>query len=517
MLFSSYRSKLLVYTIAMMVLLAGSLIYTYSYVRNILLEEDDLHADIMAQIFHNQLEAEKIEYQRYADIVAEDLRIKEYMFVLMNVGGDPQSLKGAYERHFGWLPISRYVVVSRDKGEILVGREYPALGKTVLAILQDNSRGTFYTYGNYGLELIAVSTIVYHGRRLGSIAVSYFMDEAWLSRHKKNSGGELFLTQDSIVLGSSNQKYIGQPFRIEQHRAVFGENIFFVRPVQLSPTYGSIPKIWFGLPQTSLLKRLEKHRLTTMIIIMASLSIILFLGFSIMRNFTQPLSQLVKLTREVAEGNLPRLDKSVDKNEITELSNQFADMLQALREQQEEIRMVHAELEKSAITDSLTTFYNRRYLNDIFPKLMAQAGRGSLRLYALLIDLDNFKNINDTYGHICGDQCLQQFAACLTRVSRANDYLFRMGGEEFLVLALSDDSKGIVALGEKIRLAIEDLEVSCNEQSIRFTISCGISYALLGESLDETVNTMLSLADAALYRAKEEGRNRVRVDEHIQL
>jgi len=517
MLFSSYRSKLLVYTIAMMVLLAGSLIYTYSYVRNILLEEDNLHVDSMAQVFQSQMEAEKAEYQRYADIVSEDLRIKEYMFVIVGIGSEPQPLQDIYNRHFGWLPISRYVVVSRDKGEILVGRKHFDLGRTVLEILQHTNRGTFYTYGDYGLELVAVSSIVYRGRHLGNIAVSYLLDDAWLSRHKQNSNGELFFSQDGIVLDSSSRKYIGQPFRVENNRVAVGEDIFFVRSMPLLPVHGSIPKVWFSLPETSLLKRLEKHRLTTMVIILVSLSVILLLGFTIMRNFTQPLSQLVQLTREVAEGHLPRLDKAVEKNEITELSNQFADMLQALREHQKEIRIAHAELERSAITDSLTSLYNRRYLNNVFPKLIAQAERGSQRLYALLIDLDKFKNINDSYGHICGDRCLQDFSACLRHVSRANDYLFRMGGEEFLVLALSNDTKGIVALGEKIRLAIENLEVSCNEQTIRFTISCGISYAQPGEVSDENINSMLSLADAALYRAKEEGRNRVRVDEHLQI
>ncbi len=517
MLFSSYRSKLLVYIITMMVLLAGSLIYTYSYVRNILLQEDEHHVDSVAQIFLSQLEAEKIEYQRYADIVAEDLRIKEYMFVIVGIGSEAQPLKDIYDRHFGWLPISRYVVVSRDKGEMLVGREHADLGKTVLDILKHTDRGTFYSYGDYGLELIAVSPIVYRGRRLGSIAVSYFMDDAWLSRYMKNSGGELFLTQDGIVLGSSSRKYIGQPFKIDNSRVQLGKDIFFVRPMELSPVHGSIPKVWFSLPETSLMKRLEKHRKATMLIILASLSVILLLGFIIVRNFTEPLSQLVKLAGEVAAGNLPRLDKSVAKNEITELSNQFSDMLQALREQQKEIQIVHAELEKSAITDSLTGLYNRRHLNDIFPKLIAQAERSSQRLFALLIDLDKFKNINDTYGHVCGDKCLQDFSDCLRQVSRANDYLFRMGGEEFLVLALSDDTKGIVALSEKIRRAIENLEVECNGQIIRFTISCGISYAKPGESSDENLNSMLSLADAALYRAKKEGRNRVRVDEHIQV
>ncbi len=517
MLFSSYRAKLLVYTVGMMVLLAGSLIYTYSYVRNILMEEDNFHIESLAQIFHREMEAEKTEYQRYADIVAEDLRIKEYMFVIVGIGSESQPLNDIYERHFGWLPINRYVVVSRDKGEILVGREHADLGKTVLAILEDNNRGTFYTYGDYGLELIAVSPIIYRGRRLGSIAVSYLMNDAWLLENKQKSGGELFFTQDNIVLGSSAAKYIGQSFNVKNNHVVLEDDIFFSRLIQLSPLYGNIPKIWFTLPETSLLQRLEKHRLTTLIIIMISLTIILLLGVTIMRNFTQPLSQLVKLAGEVAEGNLPRLDKSAAKNEITELSNQFADMLQALREQQEEIKIVHAELEKSAITDSLTGLYNRRYLNDIFPKLIAQAGRGGQQLYALLIDLDKFKNINDTYGHICGDLCLQDFSDSLRQVSRANDYLFRMGGEEFLVLVLSDDTKGIVALSEKIRLAIESLEVSCNGLLVNFTISCGISYAQTGESIDENLNTMLSLADAALYRAKEEGRNRVRVDEKIKV
>jgi len=517
MLFSSYRSKLLVYTVAMMVLLAGSLIYTYSYVHNILLEEDDFHIESLAQIFHRELDSERTEYQRYADIVAEDLRVKEYMFVIVGIGSESAPLKDIYERHFGWLPISRYVVVSQDDNEILVGSEHVQLGKTVVDILQHNSRGTFYSYGEYGLELIAVSPIVYRGRQLGSIAVSYLMDDAWLLRNKQDGGGELFLTQDGIVLGSSSQKYIGQTFALENNRVMLEEDTFYARLMQLSSIHGSIPKIWFSLPETSILKRLEKHRLTTLIVIMLSLSVILLLGVTIVRNFTQPLSQLVKLASEVADGNLPRLDKSVEKNEITELSNQFADMLQALREQQEEIKKAHSALEKSAITDSLTSLYNRHYLNDIFLKLIAQAERSNIRLYALLIDLDKFKNINDSHGHVCGDQCLQDFSDCLRRVSRSNDYLFRLGGEEFLVLALSDDSKGIVALGEKIRLAIESLEVKCNDETLRFTISCGISYAQAGDSIDEILNTMLSLADAALYRAKKEGRNCVRVDNQIEV
>jgi len=477
MLFSSYRAKLLVYTVAMMVLLAGSLIYTYSYMRNILLEEDNFHIESLAQIFHREMEAEKTEYQRYADIVAEDLRIKEYMFVIVGIGSEAQPLKDIYDRHFGWLPISRYVVVSRDKGEILVGREHAGLGKTVLDILQDNNRGAYYTYGAYGLELVAVSPIIYRGRQLGSIAVSYLMDNDWLVHNKQKSGGEIFFTQDNIVLGASDAKYIGQVFNEKNNFVVLDGDVFFSRPIQSLSLYGDIPKIWFTLPETSLLKRLEKHRLTTLIIIMISLTVILLLGVTIMRNFTQPLSQLVKLAGEVAEGNLPRMDKSAAKNEITELSNQFADMLQALREQQKEIQTVHAELEKSAITDSLTDLYNRRYLNGIFPKLIAQAERGSQRLFAILIDLDKFKNINDTYGHVCGDLCLQGFSDILRQVSRANDYLFRMGGEEFLILALSDDTKGIIALSEKIRLAIESLDVNCNGLLVNFTISCGISYA----------------------------------------
>ena len=515
MFFSSYRAKLLVYTVAMMVLLAGSQLYTYSYVRNILLEEDKRHIDSVAQIFAGQIASEKVEYQRYADIVAEDQRIKEYMFVIVGIGSEPQPLQDIYERHFGWLPISRYVVVSRDKQEILVGAEHRDLGRTVLDILRKHSRGTFYTYGDYGLELIAISDIVYRGRRLGNIAVSYLMDENWLARYRKRSGGELFLSQAGVVLGASSPKYIGQPFHVQKDRVVVDEDVFFVRPIRLTPAHGDLPVIWFSLPETSLMKRLEKHRLTTMLIIMVSLTVILLLGFTIVRNFTRPLSQLVSLAGEVARGRLPQLDKSVEKNEITELSNRFADMLQALREQQEEIRKVHEELEKSAITDSLTGLFNRRYLNETFPKLVAQAERGRQHLYALLIDLDKFKSINDSYGHVCGDKCLEEFSACLRKVSRANDYLFRMGGEEFLVLALSDDSKGVVALGEKIRLAVEALAVECHEQTIRFTISCGISFASPGEDAEENLNAMLSRADAALYRAKEEGRNRVRVDERI--
>ena len=184
-------------------------------------------------------------------------------------------------------------------------------------------------------------------------------------------------------------------------------------------------------------------------------------------------------------------------------------MVNALKDKQKEIDHVHSTLEKSAITDILTGLYNRRYLQVIFPKLEAEARRNDSQIAAILIDIDYFKKINDTYGHVTGDMALAHFADELKKYSRANDYLFRIGGEEFLILSITEDINGIYKFAEKLRLAIEQSSLHYMGNDIQLTISCGISLADLSNDNEAVITHMLSLADKAMYEAKKQGRNRV--------
>jgi diguanylate cyclase (GGDEF)-like protein len=133
-------------------------------------------------------------------------------------------------------------------------------------------------------------------------------------------------------------------------------------------------------------------------------------------------------------------------------------------------------------------------------------------LSCLMIDLDNFKGINDTHGHPAGDMALQQVAAILTEVIRRSDMVFRYGGEEFLVLLPETDLDGASALAEKIRSAAAARMFGDDEHIFHLTLSAGAASLSDGES----GNDMIARADLALYQAKEQGRNRVEVAPRLE-
>ncbi|AMJ63033.1 hypothetical protein AXW83_24480 [Bosea sp. PAMC 26642] len=126
----------------------------------------------------------------------------------------------------------------------------------------------------------------------------------------------------------------------------------------------------------------------------------------------------------------------------------------------------------------------------------------------LMIDLDKFKNINDTYGHIAGDDVLKMFASHGKSVFRATDLFARIGGEEFVALLVGTDKPGGLLVAERLRSSIAELNIRTRAGVIRVTASVGLTAVTMK---DRSVTSPLRRADKALYRAKESGRNRVEV------
>ena len=161
-----------------------------------------------------------------------------------------------------------------------------------------------------------------------------------------------------------------------------------------------------------------------------------------------------------------------------------------------------------ALRDGLTGVYNRRFLEELFPKQLALARRTSRPLSVLMLDLDHFKTFNDTYGHDVGDRVLCAFVRILQEEARTSDSVVRYGGEEFLMLLPETDDQGAAAFAERIRCAVErgafgDLGVPTG---ISLRCSIGVSStATHGDSPSE----LILAADRALYLAKQQGRNRV--------
>ncbi|MBN1653651.1 MAG: GGDEF domain-containing protein [Deltaproteobacteria bacterium] len=161
------------------------------------------------------------------------------------------------------------------------------------------------------------------------------------------------------------------------------------------------------------------------------------------------------------------------------------------------------------VRDPLTRLHNRRYLDERIRSEFAYALRHDSALTVLVIDVDNFKNVNDTMGHPAGDAVLRALGAGLQRMVRAEDILARFGGEEFVVVARSIDENGSTIFAERIRRNVESMIIPWGEIRLKITISIGLAH--MGAHKYSSPEGLLAAADGALYQAKRGGRNRVEV------
>lgn len=167
-----------------------------------------------------------------------------------------------------------------------------------------------------------------------------------------------------------------------------------------------------------------------------------------------------------------------------------------------ELQVTMEQLQLAASTDQLTSVWNRRFFNSVITTERARAARTGNPLTLMLVDVDYFKTINDTHGHLVGDQVLVEMAMVLQESLRATDYLIRWGGEEFAILTPELDQEQATKLAERLRQRIASHTFV---EDLTLTISAGV--AQLKDN--DILSRWLSRADNALYAAKHSGRNRV--------
>ncbi|WP_396223414.1 diguanylate cyclase [Gemmatimonas sp.] len=169
----------------------------------------------------------------------------------------------------------------------------------------------------------------------------------------------------------------------------------------------------------------------------------------------------------------------------------------------------NARLEQLAQTDPLTQLLNRRALTERITAEMERALRYDSTMALLMIDLDHFKRVNDTYGHLVGDDVLRDVAQLLSDTIRSADIVARYGGEEFLVLLPETDDAGAEAFADRLRCAIETHPFASDSLAEPLRLTASIGVAVYPAARIESVEDLFARADAALYRAKADGRNRV--------
>lgn len=162
---------------------------------------------------------------------------------------------------------------------------------------------------------------------------------------------------------------------------------------------------------------------------------------------------------------------------------------------------------KMAFTDPLTKTNNRTAFNDCLLREIKRAERNAQHLSLIFVDVDHFKQINDVYGHACGDLALSSLAGWLKDTVRGSDAVFRFGGEEFVILLSDTDIDGAKVIGERLRADIESHTLAYGMDVLNLTASLGVA-SLKGS---DTPESLIKRADGAMYQAKQRGRNRVEV------
>ncbi|MFK4074426.1 histidine kinase N-terminal 7TM domain-containing protein [Ectopseudomonas khazarica] len=196
--------------------------------------------------------------------------------------------------------------------------------------------------------------------------------------------------------------------------------------------------------------------------------------------------------------------RDVTQRHLSELK--LAEALALSEERLRTISSLHEQLREQALCDPLTGLYNRRYLDEFFARELARVQRENLPLAVALIDLDHFKRLNDECGHLVGDDVLKAVAQHLLDNLRSTDAVFRIGGEEFLLILPGADPDEASARLQSICSQLAAREIATRGGDQRVTLSAGLAYwPQQGQALDE----LLHAADAALYQAKRTGRNRV--------
>ena len=167
----------------------------------------------------------------------------------------------------------------------------------------------------------------------------------------------------------------------------------------------------------------------------------------------------------------------------------------------------HEEIYRLTIQDGLTRIHNQRALTEFLDREVARSHRHGRPLSVLMFDIDRFKTINDTYGHLCGDFVLRELAECVRDMVRREDLFARYGGEEFAMVLVETSKMDAVSAGERLRATIAHHQFRFETTPIKLTISVGVA-TLTGDS-EMTPTDLLRAADEKLYQAKRTGRNKV--------
>jgi len=395
-----------------------------------------------------------------------------------------------------------------ESGKPIIGPPYndPVLGRRVITLAEEIKSSENRRLGILATKIDLGSLYQIFKRRLAEGA-----DELYLA----NTKGEIIVASSSFLDRINRSAFVAGVLDADTR---FPDN-----PTEYTSRHGhQVLGLGVRIPNTdwSVVAEIKKAdayaeivrmgELTTLIVVLLLVAMGLFaylLGHSIVK----PLQRLSGEAGKVASGNL-QVDIPVQGNsEISYLTQVFNHMVASLQRGQEEISQAHEalieknrELHQLSITDSLTGIFNRKHVMDLFDMEFIRTQRYGTPFSVLIADLDHFKAVNDTYGHLAGDSVLRSIAKAMVESVRACDHIGRYGGEEFVVVLPNTGIDGAMDMAERIRRKIRLVTFNNDGQEFSMTLSIGLAVC---HDDDNSVEAILKRADDALYRAKANGRD----------
>ena len=194
------------------------------------------------------------------------------------------------------------------------------------------------------------------------------------------------------------------------------------------------------------------------------------------------------------------------KEEIEKVNLSYEQLVRELKRTKSELEKANKKLNELAFRDGLTGLYNHRYFQEQLDKEVGRAFRYQRNLSLVIFDLDHFKKLNDTYGHLVGDRVLRETAKMTLQSVRTSDIVARYGGEEFAIIMPETEMKGVVVLAERVRKKIASIQFDIDGEGVSVTASFGVTVWEPGMAFAERAD-VIGAADNALYKSKAKGRN----------
>ena len=365
---------------------------------------------------------------------------------------------------------------------------------------------------------IAVPVLTYNNLLMGALVA--VLDLGTLQPHLKSAtksppGDVLLLDRDGRILVSSlapEDKLMQlDESSLRQLRAQPGESLVF-RGMTHQEVIG-IADVATDLPIIIVAERARAEVYATWIklrdmfltLVGALVVVVAAVAFHMGRSIVGPLQRLIGAADRIAEGDLEVRLTANRNDELGHLTQVFNQMTDRLRRSRDKIMATNQVLETLSITDSLTSLYNRSKLDAILSDQLARFKRTQREFTLLMMDIDHFKTLNDTYGHLTGDEILAAVARILVQSIRSIDYAARYGGDEFIIILVETSAEQALKTAERIRSQIEHMRYSSSGSTITVTVSIGIVQCQSGDTIPTEV---FARADRALYEAKHAGRNR---------